>query len=247
MFYLLGQQLPWPALKAVKAYARRCGHSDSAIRTGLSRAHKSQELSITAEKPKRVVLGEPLKGFVHYFFNEPFQNTRFSLILTRLSAGQDKERYQINDVLTRLGYVKCLPNAYLRYGGDPAMVTHFLAEQGLTAWILPFHDLPTLPPQLEAELEGLYGLQSWRQRLLEFQLALDTFLAQAPLDTEEGYLNYLFARSSFHKNILTQAPYLPEAYFPEVALIKANYQRLGQIAEVYQARNQALYQAVFGA
>lgn len=246
VFQQLGQEVPWPALKAVKTYAEHYGHSAGAVRTGVSRAKKTGELLVLDSTPKQLALGPELKGFVRYYLQEPFQSTHFSLVLTRLTAGQDTERYKLNDHLTRLGHVKFLPNAYLRYGGDPNQVQHFLQEQGLADYVYAFQEIDALPGALEAELDTLYDLPTWKARLNTFAADLDTFLNQAPLDTAQGYQNYLFARSSFHKNIMTRAPYLPERYFPEVALIKAAYEYLGGLARERMAQHRALYLEVFG-
>ncbi|MBF2052657.1 MAG: hypothetical protein IGS03_04230 [Candidatus Sericytochromatia bacterium] len=240
----LGCQVAWPTLKGVKAYAQRFGHSESAIRTGLSRANKAGLLQV--QDSRQVALGQDLQGFVRYFLKEPFARDTFSLVLTRLSASQATARYHLHDALTRLGYVKMLPNAYLRYGADPLALEAVLQDKSLQQYLYAFETSGPLPRQLEAQLEQIYDLQAWAERLNHFSTDLSLFLAQAPPDSPEGYLNYLFARSSFHKNIMTCAPYLPEAYFAEVRLLKASYQRLGQMAHTHHAVFCQLYQRVFG-
>lgn len=239
----LGCAVNWPSLKGVKAYAQRFGHSEGAIRTGLSRANKNQTLVV--EGSKQVALGEELQSFVAYFLEESFARNTFSLLLTQLSAQQATERYQLNDILTRLGYVKILSNAYLRYGADPLALQAVLKDKGLQDFIYTFEVGSTLPANLENQLEQVYALHQWGERLRMFSEDLTTFLGQAAWDTPEGYLNYLFARSSFHKNILTVAPYLPEAYFPEVSILKAHYQSLGQMAHEHRDVFCGLYRALF--
>jgi DNA-binding transcriptional regulator PaaX len=239
----LGCKVNWPALKGVKAYAQRFGHSESAIRTGLSRANKNQTLVV--EGSKQVALGQELQRFVAYFLEESFAENTFSLILTQLSTQQATERYQLNDLLTRLGYVKILANAYLRYGAAPLALEAVLKDKSLQDYIYAFEAGATLPANLETQLEEIYALKQWGERLRTFSEDLKTFLGLANWDTPEGYLNYLFARSSFHKNILTAAPYLPETYFPEVSILKTHYQTLGQMAHEHRDLFCALYCRLF--
>ncbi|PIQ28525.1 hypothetical protein COW36_12890 [bacterium (Candidatus Blackallbacteria) CG17_big_fil_post_rev_8_21_14_2_50_48_46] len=240
----LGCKVSWPSLKGVKAYAQYFGHSESAIRTGLSRANKNKMLIV--KDSKHVALGPELQGFVSYFLKEAFTSDSFSLVLTQLSAQQATERYQINDLLTRLGYVKILANAYLRYGAEPLALEAVLKDKSLQAFIYTFETSKQLPAQLENQLEPIYALQTWGKRLSSFSEDLKYFLAQAAWDSPEGYFNYLFARSSFHKNIMTAAPYLPEAYFPEVRLLKADYHTLGQMAHTHHQVFCERYQQLFG-
>lgn len=253
VFQCLGHDVPWPAVKGVKAYAERFGHRPGTVRTGLSRLKSAadQELALTevltdgTSSYAALALGPHLQHFVRYFLQEPFQNEQFSLILTQLPAQATAERYALNDQLLRLGYVKFTSNGYLRYGGDPNRVNQWLQAQAFTPWVYHFEALNALPQRLEAELHSLYDLDFWQGALRDFETALEAFLASKSLDQPDGYLNYLFARSSFHKNIMTRAPYLPARYFAEVKRLKALYHYLGGLAQTRMQAHLALYKQCF--
>ena len=245
VFQKQGYDVCTPHPQALKAFAERYEHQTGAIRTSLFRALKQQELVHVEERAYTGVgPGLAMRELIQYFLKDPFTAQHFSLILTQLSAVEQKERYRLRDFLLRMGYTKISTGAYLRYGIDSDAIQQALEHQNLSRWIYHFPAIETLPARLVGELESVYSLEHWRSKLTSFEQALDAFLT-LPCSHTEDFLDYLFARSSFHKNLMVQVPFLPEAHFPAVKTLRRLYERLGAPAQSRVKQHIEWYKAYF--
>lgn len=245
VYQCLQHEVPWPSAAATRSYCEWFGHSPAATRTAISRAKTQEHINVEGTPP-RIILGDILKHQVNYYLKESFSAHSFSIIITHFSQDSDSERYRVKDLLTRLGYVKFTHNTYLRYGSSPTSVLEWLQEQDLSQYVYHFHPLEDIPQNLQSELSTLYELDKWRRILKDYSHFLNSFLGQIDLKSQEGYLNYLYLRSAFHKNIMIHAPFLPARYFAEVTLLKDCYARLGSLAHTHMESNLKHYHAFFG-
>jgi len=220
----LGHEFPWPTQRAVEQFGMACGFSQNAVRTALTRAKQRGDLElIDDEKGIRLAAGPVMMAYTQLFLQEPFAPGSFCLLLFHFTTDQRLQRQQLREILEQFNFKMVTQNAYLRYGAQAQQIAQFLAEQGLEEHVYLFQDLPHLPNRLQQQLNSLYALDEWSQRLPQIEANFKTYLA-APGSLTSRYWRFLWARGAFHAQVLTQAPYLPLEYFPAGQHIRALYQ-----------------------
>ena len=240
------QVLLWPSISAVKTFSKYFEHSENAIRTSLSRAKKNGDILIAIEQNnKRIQLGEKIKDIIAYYLDEPFTGSSFSLLTFQFKSNQGKTRYRLKELLDRLNYIKLTQNTYIRYGSHPDAVEALLKQNQLDQYVYHFHHIESLPSRLMAEIPERYALNHWAPFLKQFNTRFQHYLSKEPIQSEAGYLRYLYARSTFHNLIMIQAPYLPESLFTDVTITKSIYHQLSQIAEDNRTEHAQIHKAFF--
>lgn len=242
-----GQTVPWPSQAGLETFLGYFDYSLTAFRTALSRAKKQGEIWVAkdAQGIKRVQPGPLMQQYVRYFLAEPFAGSTFSLILFHFSSQQAKERYRLKEMLANLNYVMLTQNAYLRYGNQPQEVDQLLAQQGFTEHVFHFAAIQTLPPRLESLIPELYQTELWAERLRDYQGRFQDYLYAEPLDSEQGYLRYLYTRAAFHKNIMARAPFLPERYFSETCIVQDVFAELVGVTQRFLPVHAELFKRIF--
>ncbi|PKL79696.1 MAG: hypothetical protein CVV27_01450 [Candidatus Melainabacteria bacterium HGW-Melainabacteria-1] len=235
-----GAEYPWPEQARIEAFLCAFGYSQGAIRTALSRARAQGELIALDSDGKRLGAGELMSRYTSLFLSEPFSPGDFSLLLFHFASEQSKQRTRLKDMLAQFNYRMITQNAYLRYGARGEDIQAFLEAQGFAGHIYSFQLLPELPARLVHELPEMYQLLNWAERLKQAKIDFGEYLAQ-PGTLQERYWRYLFARASFHANLLTAAPYLPDTYFPEVRLTQEIFTGLTSQAPGFATAYQACF------
>lgn len=225
-----GHEFPWPLQQKAESFLCFCGYSQSSIRTALSRSKSKAELVLSATDSKRLTAGELLDQYTQLFLSEPFRPGEFTLLLFHFATDQTRERAQLKELLAQFNFRMLTQNAYLNYGARNAEIQAFFEQQGFAEHIYCFQNLPELPERLILELPEIYELPVWSARLAQASKDFEEYLA-LPGTLQERYWRYIYARASFHTNLLTVAPYLPERYFPEVRLTEAIFTRFNQLQQ----------------
>jgi len=242
-----GQDVCWPSQAGLEHFVGCFGHSQAAFRTALSRAKKQAEIIAfkDAEGVKRIEPSAILKTYTRYFLAETFVECTFSLLLFHFSTHENKQRYALKELLANLNYVMLTQNAYLRCGNDPEQIDALLDRHGFTENVYHFSDVKQIPARLEQCIAVLYQTDIWAALLKDYQTQFEAYLQADPSDTAEAYLRYLYTRAAFHKNIMSRAPSLPIAYFPESQITQSIFDALQKHTQTHLAAHAGFFRQVF--
>jgi DNA-binding transcriptional regulator PaaX len=209
-------ELPDPTVKGAKDFMLFTGAGDSAIRTAISRERRRSNFIFWRDKRNilRFKMNESEQVITRFYQNGSQELPGLTLAVFQFTTAQNKDRYRLKEILRGFGFQMLTQNTYIHSRFHKKELAAVVEQENLSEHLFLFDsDYPTGPTL--NKVKKIFATKAWNQKLQQFSMDLDKYLAGNKTNIEEIYNTTLYVGAALHIHIRLHLPPLPESLFPE--------------------------------
>jgi DNA-binding transcriptional regulator PaaX len=213
--FLLGT--PPVSAPLLRDLARAAGHSETAIRTAMSRLRASGLVEVRVPpdggEPRyhRGALTRSLQEIVAGQLERP---DGFTLVVFAFATENTRERQVVREALRLHGFQRLAQNTYIGGCIDTTALESTFRHEGIEDNVFVFRTRGDLPPNVEERLITLFDLRARARVLRALRSDLTALLEDPRLDDAEHTQRLLYAGPVHYRITFVEEPQLPESAHP---------------------------------
>lgn len=216
--FLLGAPPVTAAL--LRDLASAAGHSDSAVRTTLSRLHKAQHLEVRlserqgARPLREYHRGDAARSVQQVVANQLTRPDGLTLVVFAFATDASRERHVVREALRVYGFQRLAQNTYISGYTDTSGLEAIFEREGLTQNVFVFQSREALSETLKTKLLALFDLPARARSLRTFRKDALALLNDEPLDDAEATRRLIYLAPVHYQVTFVDEPQLPAAAHP---------------------------------
>jgi len=230
---VIPKTVPFPSLKGIRSFVEYVGYNYGAMRTSISRSHKTGELLIdNIDGVKRYKMNERLNYLVNIYQNYK-KGDGYTLVIYSSDKKEAKDAYQIRELLEEFGFKKISQGVYINMRMDISKLKNVFVKHKLYSDLLFFDCDENTDHVMRDKLISLWKIDKLVANSLEFEKDLGTFLGINNLEANELFNRLLYASVAFHIYCHSKDPPIPHKYLPKEYALQRIEQYLFEIGKTH--------------
>ena len=208
-------KLPPVKLKCILDFCIYAGYNEGAVRTAITRLKKRGILNSIADKQKAeyVLSGNHKTRIIQIRDNTIRQG--FTLAIFSFSRENEKERYIMRSILSRIGFKKLAQNTYINIRGRKEELLRKIKSERLDKHLFLFECEDDLDKNTVQRLVEIWKIKKRQKILNEFFSDLKEFIKPEEHSGQEIFQMIGHAGTVFSVRFQRTEPPVPEKYLPE--------------------------------
>lgn len=213
--FLLGT----PAVSAplLRDLARAAGHSETAIRTALSRLRASEFVEVRAPSDggePRFHRGAATRSLQEIVAGQLQRPQGLTLVVFAFATENVRERQVVREALRLHGFQRLAQNTYIGGAVDTTALAATFRREGIEDRVFVFRTEGDLSPNVEERLVALFDLHARARALRALHADLLALLEDARLSETESIQRLLYAAPVHYRLTFIEEPQLPVSAHP---------------------------------
>lgn len=235
--FLLG--VPAVSAPLLRDLARAAGHTDTAIRTAMSRLRSSGVLEVRADRDgePRYHRGELTRSLQETVSRQLTRPDGFTLVVFTFATENARERHVVREALRLHGFQRLAQNTYLGGAIDTSSLEETFRREGVEDNVFVFRTEGALPANVRERLGALFDLKHRAKVLRQLGADLKELLDDPRLDDTELGRRLLYAAPVHYRLTFSEEPPLPQSAHPEGYPLA---EVVGLLPQLAQARAEAV-------